>query len=129
LAPTLLELAGLPRPNWMRGRSILSAPRDPCPVILSFRHHVARDPERGNKHFASARPPFFGLAGVSQIVGREAISLALPSGEVRRTSVALGGGAGAECLSLDAGAATAGLVRHLGEHGYDVSSLAHLLDW
>ncbi|HEX9798720.1 MAG TPA: sulfatase-like hydrolase/transferase, partial [Thermoanaerobaculia bacterium] len=127
LAPTVLELAGLPQPPWMRGRSLLAERRDSCPAILSFQHVSQQDPARGGKHFAGAQPPFFSLSGISQIVGREAISLALPTGEIERTRVELGGGAGAECPALDEGAAAAGLLRHLGEHGYDVSTLAHLL--
>jgi len=122
IAPTVLDLLGMPVPDWMQGRSLLDPAREACPEIFAF-GHAKRWSSGGRKWFARAAPPFFSLASAALTVGRRTFILHVRDGTVSRRRADLAGDRGAPCPALEARPAAERLVAHLAENGYDVSSL------
>lgn len=63
VAPTVLDYLDLPAPEWMEGRSLLSADEGPSPAIFAY-NHADRGQESDEP---AARPVKFGLRGLAMV--------------------------------------------------------------
>ncbi len=126
IAPTVASYLGLPVPQWMEGRSLISRPLDPLHPILVAVQDVGAAVKRDGLYWMDterAGPPFFTLGRVLAVVCQGVYSLDLIG-----PSMSLGWVSGhtAPCDRSTLPAVSKvqqSLVQHLTANGYDTSAV------
>jgi arylsulfatase A-like enzyme len=125
IAPTILDAIGVPVPDWMEGRSLLSNQLDPLVPIVST-HNQASEVIEGWMQIASPSAPFYTLGGVSVVVCQGHYRLLVQGRERGRLVSEPIGGHTEPCPrgDLPANAEMRDFIlEHLEDAGYDVSTL------
>jgi arylsulfatase A-like enzyme len=125
VAPTLLEYLGIAVPDWMDGKSLFGAPRDPLDPIFST---VTKDmkPHDGLWVAHDRSPPFFSLGQISMVVCNRFYSLYLETGEFTFFDVEGHTKPCAESELPDPKQAVGILLDHLRQKGYDVAGVPEM---
>jgi hypothetical protein len=86
IAPTILDFLGIPRPEWIEGRSLLSEPLDPlAPIVTVGRAEV--EEVDGWTLVANPQPPFYTLGQIFVTYCDVQYRMKLPGGQVDRLRI------------------------------------------
>ncbi len=128
IAPTIVDFLGLEVPDWMHGRSLFEDQGIASRPIFStgfrddaLRRIVPKGPFEIDA--ALAGPPFFSMGRVGMVIGQRVYSLDLVQPGLTYLDLADHTAPLSETDLPSAGSASATLVDHLRESGWDVSGL------
>jgi hypothetical protein len=121
IAPTLLDYAGIAKPEWMRGTSLLRGqPPKQRPIFFTAVNNRLVNTKKWLLEASQLKPPFYSLGAIGMRVGDRTYELDLPSWEMTTDFVhghtyPLGEG---EVPTVHQAWTT--LVNHLEENGYKI---------
>ena len=121
LAPTILEAAGISKPAWMSGESLLHAetldPRRPIFSLVRIAERTGAGPRMSR--LVDAGPPLYGARTAAVVICDTAVEMRLPDGRWRAGQLP---GHTSPCNERLDRVGHALLVAHLRQHGYPVGS-------
>jgi hypothetical protein len=123
IAPTILDFLGIPRPEWMEGRSLLSDGIDPVAPIVIVNRAKSRPVAGWRRLLANPKPPFYTLGEIYVNYCDVQYRMWLPSGQMRRRSIQLHTARCPQDAIPSMKRARQFLIDHLAAAGYDVSRL------
>ncbi len=123
ITPTILDFLNLEVPNWMDGRSLLSAKRNSIEAIFAVQKSQSLPNEKGWHRVVAPQPPFYTLGSINATYCHMLYRLKLPENILKKEPVKGHTRPCQENLLPSPSQAHSALIEHLNQAGYDTRSL------